>query len=250
MPYRNYEPADLARANFKIHQLEALEKDNIENAFAGTVQEVLGRINEGKEATVYLCLGTSGQFLAAKVFKARHFRHFNTDRRYRDLGKQKDARMARAMKKRSARGETAFHKHWIDSEWRMLNRLFDAGVRVPAPVAKSDDGVLMSFIGDEHGAAPRLKDVELSQPQWQRCADNLTSEIQAMLNVDVVHGDLSAYNVLYFQGQPVVIDVPQAMDLQVESQAFSIMQRDLGHLEDFFRRKDVDVRLLELLVFR
>ncbi|HJN52416.1 MAG: hypothetical protein QGI68_07835 [Pseudomonadales bacterium] len=50
MSYRDYEPVDLQRAGFKIHQLEGFEKDNIENAFAGYVLKVVGKINDGKEA--------------------------------------------------------------------------------------------------------------------------------------------------------------------------------------------------------
>ena len=148
MSYKDYEPVDLARAGFKIHQLEALEKDNIENAFAGYVAEALGQINDGKEATVYLCRGgeiTDGGYLAAKMFKARVFRSFNTDRNYRNFSKHRDKRMAKAMARRSKKGEAAFHKHWIASEWRYLNLLFDAGVRVPKPYAQSNDGVLMEY---------------------------------------------------------------------------------------------------------
>ena len=55
MKHRDYEPVDLQRAGFKVHQLEGFEKDNIENAFTGYVLGVLGKINDGKEASVYLC---------------------------------------------------------------------------------------------------------------------------------------------------------------------------------------------------
>lgn len=108
MSYKDYEPVYLTRANFKIHLLESLEKDNIENAFAGHVQEVIGQINDGKEATVYLCQGMSGEFLAAKIFKARRFRHFGTDKHYRNFGKQRDRRMAKAIKKNSNKGGKLF----------------------------------------------------------------------------------------------------------------------------------------------
>ncbi len=85
MSYKDYEPEDLARANFKFHLLEGHEKENIKIAFTGYVSEVVGRINDGKEATVYLCkaephLGV--EYLAAKIYRARVFRAFNTDRTY------------------------------------------------------------------------------------------------------------------------------------------------------------------------
>ena len=231
MSYKDYEPVDLARANFNIHQLESLEKDNIENAFAGYVREVLGQINDGKEATVYLCHGVSGEFLAAKIFKARHFRHFNTDRNYRNFGKQRDRRMAKAMKKKSSKGELAFHRHWIASEWRYLNLLHEAGIRVPRPVAQSADGVLMEYIGDENGAAPRLVNAKLDTNLFKSCANKLREDISVMLAMDIVHGDLSAYNILVYRNNPVIIDVPQAMEMSIAPNAFSMMARDLGNLE-------------------
>ena len=184
MSYKDYEPVDLARAGFNIHQLESLEKDNIENAFAGLVDEALGRINDGKEATVYLCRGgeaSDSTYLAAKMFKARVFRSFDTDRNYRNFSKQRDRRMAKAMKRRSKKGERAFHQHWIASEWRYLNLLFDAGVRVPRPYAESADGVLMEFIGDENGPAPRLVNCQLPVAELELCGQTLFQEVQRML---------------------------------------------------------------------
>ena len=247
MSPRTYEPVDLARANFKIHQLASLEKDHIENAFAGHVTAAIGRINDGKEATVYLCTGAADELLAAKVFKARHFRHFNTDHRYRNLDRQRDRRMAKAMKQRTRRGDEAFHRHWIDSEWQMLNRLYKGGVRVPTPIARSADGVLMSFIGGRQGAAPRLVDAALSPGQLQRCGELLRDDIRRMLSMDIVHGDLSAYNILWHREVPVIIDVPQAMQMSALPDAFSIMQRDLLNLERFFERGGAPLRMLELL---
>jgi RIO kinase 1 len=252
MSYKDYEPVDLARADFKIHQLESLEKDNIENAFAGYVKEALGQINDGKEATVYLCLGEDSHppLLAAKVFKARHFRHFNTDKNYRNLGKQRDRRMAKAMKKNSRKGEVAFHRHWIESEWRYLNRLNDGGVRVPVPVAQSDDGVLMEFVGDACGAAPRLVNTALEADALQGCAEKLAGYVKVMLAMGVVHGDLSAYNILYHDNEPVIIDVPQAMEINETPEAFNMMHRDLTNLESYFNRKGVDYPFVELLYQR
>lgn len=247
MSYKDYEPVDLARADFKIHQLESLEKDNIENAFAGYVKQVIGRINDGKEATVYLCLSEQDSFLAAKIFKARHFRHFNTDKNYRNFDKYKDRRLAKAMKKKSSKGERAFHQNWIDSEWRYLNLLFDAGVRVPRPCAVSADGVLMEFIGDEQGAAPRLVNANLAPDALVQCGEHLQKDIERMLSLGIVHGDLSAYNILYHHGETVIIDVPQAMELHSVANAWSMMHRDLTNLETFFQRKGVEISFLDLL---
>ncbi len=250
MSFRDYEPVDLANAGFKIHQLESLEKDNIENAFAGYVDEVLGKINDGKEATVYLCRGgasTTAPLLAAKVFKARNFRNFSNDHSYRNFSKHKDRRMAKAMRGRSRKGEKAFHQDWVKSEWQNLTRLHEAGIRVPEPVALFPDGVLMEFIGNDAGPAPRLVNCKLTNQAAHTTASLLMRDIEKMLSIHMVHGDLSAYNILYHNDQPVIIDVPQAMDLRTTPDAWSIMHRDLGNLENCFRRLGTDISFMQLL---
>jgi RIO kinase 1 len=251
MSYRDYEPVDLARAGFKIHQLQGFEKDNIENAFAGYVLEVLGKINDGKEATVYLCrAGDSAaqfHFAAAKIFKPRNFRHFNTDKNYRNFGKMRDKRAARHMRGKSQGGQIAFHRQWVQSEWRVLNQLHDLGIRVPEPISQYDDGVLMEYIGTAEGAAPRLINCKLKDEELRRTADKLYDDIETMLNNNIVHGDLSPYNVLHDGKEPVIIDVPQAMNLFEVPDAYSMMHRDLSNLERYFEKQKLQVPFLDLL---
>ena len=250
MSYRDYEPVDLARTGFKIHQLESLEKDNIENVFAGYVEEVLGKINDGKEATVYLCRAEKSkkyQFAAAKVFKARHFRKCDNDRNYRNFSKVRDRRMAKAMRGRSRKGELAFHHQWVASEWHTLKLLHKAGVRVPEPYSEFPDGVLMEYIGDEEGPAPMLINCNLSTEEAQRTGEAVLRYIRTMLENDIVHGDLSPYNILHNGVEPVIIDVPQAMDLRVTPDAYSIMRRDLTNLDKYFRKQKVTLSFLDLL---
>jgi RIO kinase 1 len=250
MSHRDYEPVDLARTGFQIHQLESLEKDNIENVFAGFIKEVSGRINDGKEATVYLCKADESsdyQYAAAKVFKARRFRKFDNDRNYRNFSKIRDRRMAKSMRGRSRKGEQAFHRHWVHSEWRTLNLLFKAGVRVPQPYSESPDGVLMEYIGDEKGPAPRLINCNLSRDEALKTGEALLRDIRAMLENNIVHGDLSPFNILHNGIEPVIIDVPQAMDLRVTPDAYSIMHRDLTNLDRYFRKHKVVLPFLELL---
>lgn len=247
MSYKDHEPFDLARAEFKIHQLEGFEKDNITNSFAGYVNEVIGRINDGKEATVYLCRAPDGNHLAAKIYKARHFRHFDTDRNYRNFGKMRDRRLARAMRGGSKKGKQAFHKHWIDSEWRMLNALFDMGVRVPKPHAHSDDGILMDFVSDGQGPAPRLVNCRLEPDEAARLLGAILADAGTMIENDIVHGDFSAYNILYDGSQHCIIDLPQAIDVRLAPDAYSLFQRDLVNIERYFAKYGLAVPIEEMM---
>ncbi len=251
MSYRDYEPVDLARAGFKVHQLEGFEKDNIENAFAGFVLEVLARINDGKEATVYLCRAGAStadfQLAAAKIFKPRNFRHFNTDRNYRNFGKMRDRRKAKHMRGKSASGQIAFHRQWVQSEWDQLQRLHEIGIRVPRPIARYDDGVLMEYIGDQDGPARRLVDCRLDAAELDHVGEQLYADVGRMLEHGIVHGDLSPYNILFDGEDIVIIDVPQAMDMRDVPDAYAMMSRDLSNLERWFEKHGRVVPFMELL---
>jgi RIO kinase 1 len=72
-------------------------------------------------------------------------------------------------------------------------------------------------------------------------------DIALMLEIGIVHGDLSPYNVLYDGHEPVIIDVPQAMDLRTTPDGFSIMHRDLTNLDKFFRKQGVTMPFLGLM---
>lgn len=104
----------------------------------------------------------------------------------------------------------------------------------------------MEYIGDEKRAAPRLVNADLTPEQWTRCASKLTEYISTMLSLDIVHGDLSAYNILYFEDGRVIINVPQAMEMNIAPNAFPMMARDLNNLGKLFRKKGGDVSLTDL----
>jgi RIO kinase 1 len=57
----------------------------------------------------------------------------------------------------------------------------------------------------------------------------------------LAHGDLSEYNILVHEGKPVIFDVSQAM-LTIHPLADSLIVRDIGNVNRFFRKLDVDIR--------
>ena len=92
-----------------------------------------------------------------------------------------------------------------------MHRLWSAGARVPYPVEEFGHGFFMQYIGTVGQAAPRLSDVRLSKAEATAVFDKLVEELHILARVGVVHGDLSAYNVLLQHGCPWIIDVPQAV---------------------------------------
>jgi len=117
---------------------------------------------------------------------------------------------------------------------------------VPYPVSRTDDGVLMEFIGERDQAAPRLVNAQLSAADVQSARDQMVHSLRAMSSVGVVHGDLSTYNILWWQGRLVVIDFPQAVDATTNVYAPELLQRDVENVADWFGRQRAPIDAVEL----
>jgi RIO kinase 1 len=69
--------------------------------------------------------------------------------------------------------------------------------------------------------------------------ERLVNNIEIMLAQYVVHGDLSAYNVLYWQGRVRIIDFPQMVDPRQNREAYDIFRRDVERICGYFARYGV-----------
>ena len=107
---------------------------------------------------------------------------------------------------------------------------------MPAPAARTEGALLMSYHGDAETAAPRLQDVRLRPDEARWLFERLMRNVELWLANDVVHGDLSAFNVLYWRGQATVIDFPQAVDPRVNPHALALLRRDVENLCRYFGR--------------
>ena len=96
---------------------------------------------------------------------------------------------------------------------------------------------LMEYVGDDVTPAPQLRTVVLSAREAAGVFDSLMESVERMLGSNCVHGDLSAYNVLYWKRRPVVIDFPQSIDARENPNAFALLARDIenvhGHCAKF-----------------
>jgi RIO kinase 1 len=231
-----------------------LHSDTLEEALEpfladGLIEAVLYPIKSGKEATVYCCRagrGLGSEFVAAKVYKPKAFRSFRDDSVYREGRVILDARARRAVAKRTDFGQKVQSAMWTGHEWDVLSMLHAAGADVPTPIARSEGGILLEFVGDGDVAAPVLKGVTLAPPEAETLFDRLLDNVQLWLAYNIVHGDLSAYNVLYQAGDPVVIDFPQACDPRFNTNAFRLLVRDIENLARYFGRFGVARDAFEL----
>jgi RIO kinase 1 len=209
------------------------------------ISEVCEPIKSGKEATVYRCRGTPAsrhEQLALKVYRARAQRSFKNDARYREgsliyrIGGG-NTRAARALRSGSRFGRAVQESSWTAREWEVLRRLHAAGLRVPEPVHAADSAILMELCDDgEGGVARPLASARLSAQLAPSLFEAVCDDVERMLWLDVLHADLSPYNILWSGDAYRIIDFPQAVDPRFNGNALSFLQRDLENVGHFCAR--------------
>lgn len=184
-------------------------------------------VSTGKEANVFHATTPQGGSLAVKIFRTNTatFRSFMTyiagDPRFGHV--------------KPNRRDIVYV--WAQKEYKNLQRYFEAGVRVPNPIAWRQNVLLMEFIGTDGTPAPRLKDAPPDDAA--KAYETLTAQYR--LGVEegaLVHGDFSEFNVLNHHGELVVIDVAQAV-LQHHPMARDLLARDAKNLSAYFRKHGV-----------
>jgi RIO kinase 1 len=227
--------------------------------------EELGILKRGKEADVYLVerrAANASCLLAAKRYVPPEARAFHNNAQYhaharldgvvRDRGDRtratRSGREQRAMDSRSRFGKGMLHERWIENEWAVLNRLWDAGVNVPYPVARLSDGTLMQYLGDPDVAAPRLAQARIEKAELPGLYEQLRENLKALVRAGLVHGDLSAYNILYWDTRLWIIDVPQAVPFLENLDATDFLHRDVTNVCAWFVQKGLAVDPEDLFV--
>jgi RIO kinase 1 len=207
----------------------------------GLVDRHLKPLKQGKEASVHLFRAnpstTGEELVALKLYHQLDRRDFRDETLYRDGEFIKERRVRSALDKKTRFGREVQGGLWVTREWETL-RLLHGSVNVPRPIEWTQDAILMSYVGDADVPAPRLQeyhhdDREELEAIWSR----LQAAIERMLFRDVVHGDLSSYSVLVWDGDVVVIDFPQAVDAKKNRHAQAFLDRDIRRLGAFFEHR-------------
>ncbi|TYG76823.1 hypothetical protein ES288_D03G145700v1 [Gossypium darwinii] len=205
----------------------------------GVFHDINGCISTGKEANVYHATKSDGQELAIKVYKTSVLVYKDRDRYV-----QGDYRFRYGYCKHNPRKMV---KTWAEKEMRNLMRLKAAGIRCPTPLLLRLHVLVMEFIGKAGWAAPRLKDAALSLDKLRECYVEMIVAMRTLYQkCKLVHGDLSEYNILYYEGHLYIIDVSQAVDLD-HPHALDFLREDCIHVSDFFRKHGVAVMTIREL---
>ena len=222
------------------------------------VLDVVRLVKGGKEANVYACLGhpaTGFEMLAAKLYRPRTLRNLKNDAIYkvgrllRDAqGKQlkKGRRDRLALEKKTAYGKRLDFSQWIGNEFRVQKVLYEAGVSVPKPISFLNTTIIMEYIGDAYGPAPALSEVSIPREDAPALFKQVMGDVALMLDHHHVHGDLSAYNILYWNGRLTIIDFPQMVEARHNPHAFELLLRDITRVCEYFAKYGVKADPLTL----
>lgn len=184
------------------------------------------------------------ELVAAKVYRPLETRSFKRDGVYqqgRDRGARPDARVLRALGKKTQHGRAHKFSAWIGHEMRTLEKLHAAGCDVPYPIERVGPVILMEYVGDAEHPAPVLVGVPLSTDEATRIYQRILENVDLFLAQHRVHADLSPYNMLFWNGAVTIIDFPQAVDPRYNDDALELLVRDLANTNPFFAALGVDV---------
>ncbi|MFB6111310.1 MAG: serine/threonine-protein kinase Rio1 [Halobacteriaceae archaeon] len=189
-----------------------------------------GPVSTGKEANVYEAHGARGKGhdVAVKIYRisASDFRQMEQylagDPRFEGLGSDKKQVV----------------QAWVRKEFANLQRAREGGVRVPEPIAVQRNVLVMEYLGEEGDPAPRLEEVSLENPQT--AFEVVREYMRRLYSVGLIHGDLSEYNIIIWDGELCIIDVGQAVTVH-HPNSEEFLDRDCRNVAAFFQRQGLDV---------
>ncbi|MFN2577643.1 MAG: RIO1 family regulatory kinase/ATPase [Pyrinomonadaceae bacterium] len=213
----------------------------------GFLDELISVIKTGKEASVYLARNSDG-FIAVKVYTDLRVRSFRRDDSYREGRFIGDARIKKAIIQGSEKGLNAHQILWVQEEFRQMKYLHGHGVRVPKAIAVNGISLVMEFIGDEDGnPAPRIADLKMGNDEAEAAFRQSVRNLKLIVRAGRVHGDYSAFNILWHNEEAVVIDFPQVIEFDNNPNAHAFLERDVRSFCKSFRKQGVKADEVKVL---
>ncbi|KOC70736.1 Serine/threonine-protein kinase RIO1 [Habropoda laboriosa] len=205
----------------------------------GIIAEINGCISTGKEANVYHAISKTGVEFAIKIYKTSILQFKDRDKyvtgefRFRHgYCRHNPRKMVRT---------------WAEKEFRNLIRLQQGGVNAPKPILLRSHVLLMDFIGTNGWPSPKLKDVVLTASKPRKLYRECIETMWKLYNkCKLVHADLSEYNILYYDGSLIIIDVSQAVEHD-HPMALEFLRKDCTNITEFFKKNDVGVMTIKAL---
>lgn len=184
-------------------------------------------ISTGKEGIVFRGVTADKKYVAVKIYRTSTsiFKHISQyiigDPRFKSIHK--------------TRRDLVFI--WTKKEFKNLDRLQKVSVRAPKPIISIKNVLVMEYIGNSDRPAPMLKDVTLDNPEeiFHTLIDFVTRMYK---KAELVHGDISAFNVLMHKGKPYLIDLGQGVLLE-HPNSNEFLKRDIHNIVSYFKKFDI-----------
>lgn len=213
-----------SREEWKIYNnvFDEFTKRNIfQLSTQGHFKDLDSPIALGKEANVFYAEKKDGTSVVVKIYRLENcnfnkmYSYISTDPRFVGLENQ--------------RRKVIFS--WVQREYRNL-LIAREKINVPIPLAFKDNILITSFIGNEE-PAPQLKDAQPKNPQ--EFLDKIIRNIKLLCDAGLVHGDLSNFNILNYEEEPIFIDFSQSMPITTQG-AREYLERDIKNVLSSFKR--------------
>jgi RIO kinase 1 len=202
----------------------------------GYIKNINGVVRSGKESRIYWGVGRRNKLVAIKIFLTTSAEFLKG----RIMYIQGDERF-----KNTRRDTRSLINLWALKEFRNLQQAAKAGVRVPAPLRIDGNVILMEFIGRRGEPAPLLRETPLEHPA--KVYDKIAEAVRVLYQkAQLVHGDLSEYNIMLVDTNPILFDFAQAVTTQ-HPMAKTFLERDLVRTNYYFTRIGVTVPPIERL---
>lgn len=209
-------------------QAEVFDKKTlltIEKLISNKVLDIIDfPISTGKEGNVFRGVTTENKLVAIKIYRisTSTFKHISQyiigDPRFKSI--------------RKTRQNIIYA--WTKKEFKNLERLNKIGIKAPKPIISYNNVLVMQYLGEKNKSAPMLKDVKIENPE--EIYESLIGSIKKMYQkADLVHGDISEYNILYYRSKPYLIDLGQGV-LNKHPNAHEFLKRDINNLVRYFKK--------------
>jgi RIO kinase 1 len=219
----------------------------------------LGVLRSGKEAQVNLIERRSHDGRVALIARKRYLPRqvaskgtlealgvqqastFRNDVEYREGRQFRKTRDRRAVERMTVYGKRLLQDRWTGHEHEVMGRLWAAGLSVPYPIGYGQDIFDLEYLGDRDGAAPQLRAARLGRGELDTAFDQLLDGLRTMVSEGIAHGDLSAFNLLWWQDRLWFIDFPQAVDIAANPQGIGFLHDDVVNVCRWFSGRGLDI---------
>ena len=206
------------------------ERNLFELQSQGVFDELVSPLKIGKESNVFIGIKDK-QKLIVKIYRVqncdfkRMYGYIKKDPRYNYL--------------QHHRRQIIFA--WTQREFRNLKYAEKAQVNAPEPLAIKDNILVEEMIG------PPAEVLKNSYPKNPKVFfDELLVQLKLLYREGLIHGDLSAFNILNHQEKPYLIDFSQSTLVKTPNSE-ELLQRDVKNIVTFFKKLGVNKDINEIV---